>query len=108
MAGNRRPFGANRRALAAAVRVAEWLEPKGADGAALQLARDLADRLDVMRRDPSLFGDSREAWHLSNLAAKYLAVLVELQLTPERRPELEGESESLVATLRAVVAGDDQ
>lgn len=94
----------HRRALAVAVRNADWLEPKGADAAALQVARDLADRLDAMRHDPSLFGDPRTNWHASNVAAKYLAVLVELRLTAERRPEAEADGDDLVATLRAVVA----
>ena len=97
-------LGEHRRALAVAVRNADWLEPKGADAAALQVARDLADRLDAMRGKDSLLGDPRTNWHASNVAAKYLAALVELQLTPERRPEAETDGDDLVATLRAVVA----
>lgn len=97
-------FGLNRRRLAASVKAADWLNPTGVDAAALQVARDLADRLDAMRAESTLFGDARTAWHFGNVAAKYLAVLVELRLTPERRPDDDDEAaDDLVATLRGVV-----
>jgi hypothetical protein len=100
-------FGVHRRALAVAVRDADWLEPKGTDAAALQVARDLADRLDAMRGEGSLFGDARTNWHVANIAAKYLAALVELRLTPERRPDAEAGGDDLIANLRAVVAAPE-
>lgn len=104
--------GVHRRALAVAVRNADWLEPKGADAAALQACRELADQLDRLHAvDTSLFAGNanpleasgRFSYHVANTAAKYLTALEALRLTNAARPELEDDDGGLVTALKAVV-----
>lgn len=106
MPSSRRPRGVNRRALGRALTAAHWITP--ADEAAVVVARDLADRLDALRAEQSLFGDPKTAWHVANIAAKYLAALTALQLTPESRPaaEVDDDGADLIAKLRAVPASE--
>ena len=104
--------GVHRRSLRQAVKAAWWLDTDQ-DAAAIRAAGDLADMLDALRgvrvADQALSGmaviDSKAAWHAATVHGKYLAILIELRLTPGTRPEqVSDDAADLISGLKASLA----